>query len=235
MLTWVSWSSCLCTLGCAFVQAHSLPSCTYMGSVAGHMHTRWPHQVQRLRWTQRLEGSISCVDAVTRLHDAVCVVEEFSSVLVCLTRVCAHASEGHCIAEQLHTNRTQHNDVLKSILRFPWESGSFRGGQAPTGPRTQVGTAVAEAGSLCCAWWTCFSQEHLPCGRIPTGQAGQAGQEALVLPWRCTLPTWRGLEEVIPSVGLDSSVESGRPYNHLTCHLLSSSECSRGWVSLSYW
>lgn len=136
MLTWVSWSSCLCTLGCAFVQAHSLPSCTYMGNVAGHMHTRWPHQVQRLRWTQRLEGSISCVDAVTRLHDAVCVVEEeFSSVLVCLTRVCAHASEGHCIAEQLHTNRTQHNDVLKSILRFPWESGSFRGGQVPTGAR----------------------------------------------------------------------------------------------------
>lgn len=52
---------------------------------------------------------------------------------MCLTRVCAHASEGHCIAGQLHTNRTQHNDVLKGIFRFPWESGSFRGGQAPTG------------------------------------------------------------------------------------------------------
>jgi hypothetical protein len=25
---------------------------------------------------------------------------------------------------------------------------------------------VAEAGSLCCVQWTCFSQEHLPCERI---------------------------------------------------------------------
>lgn len=110
------------------------------------------------------------------MHDAVCVVEEFSSVLVCLTRVCAHASEGHCIAEQLHTNRTQHNDVLKSILRFPWESGSFRGGQAPTGARDTGWDSCGRGWVPVLAWWTCFSQERLPCGRIPTGQAGQAGR-----------------------------------------------------------
>lgn len=45
------------------------------------------------------------------------------------------ALDGHSIAEQLHTNRIQHNDVLKSIFRFPWESGSFRGRQVPAGAR----------------------------------------------------------------------------------------------------
>lgn len=133
MLTWVPWSSCPCTRGCAFVQAHSLPSCTYMGTVAGHMHTHAGLTRFRDCTGPRDWRAASAVLMVwLRLHE-VCAVEEFSGVLVCLTRVCAHTSEGHCIAEQLLTNRTQHNDVLKGIFRFPWESGSFRGGQAPTG------------------------------------------------------------------------------------------------------
>lgn len=70
------------------MQAHSVPIHAYMGvlvflpvhtwvciragpqspllHIYGHCgrpyaHACWPHQVQRLRWTQRLEGSISCV------------------------------------------------------------------------------------------------------------------------------------------------------------------------------
>lgn len=113
------------------------------------------------------------------------------------------------------TQTAQHsNDVLKSIFRFPWESGSFRGGQKWLNQvchqeSTQVGTVRAEAGSLCCAQWICFSQEHLPCERIPAGSpglttgpdgAGRAGQETLVSGGR-----------LIHSAGPDSSLESGRP------------------------
>lgn len=76
------------------MQAHSVPIHAYMGALvflpvhtwvcvrAGpqssllhiygycgrpYAYTCWPHQVQRLHWTQRLEGSISCVDGVAEV------------------------------------------------------------------------------------------------------------------------------------------------------------------------
>lgn len=95
MLTWMPWASCPCTLGCAFVQAHSLPSCTYIGTVADHTCVRVHASLttHRFRDFPGPRGSRAAAALLTvglRLHDEVCAEEECSRVLVCLTRVCVH-------------------------------------------------------------------------------------------------------------------------------------------------
>lgn len=68
------------------VQAHSLPSCTYMGTVASTsvcVAGLSTHRVQSLHWTLRLEGSMSSVDGVAEVRDAGCAEEKSSAVSVC--------------------------------------------------------------------------------------------------------------------------------------------------------
>lgn len=140
---------------------------------------------------------------------------------MCLTRVCVHrqvralgtaALDGPSIAEQLHTNRTQHNDVLKSIFRFPWESGSFRG-QVPTGAQgLRLGHLWQRLGPCAVLSGPVLAKSIFPVrGSYRLSCPGQAGQETLVPPLEMHSPNREGLKEAIPLVGPDSSVESGRP------------------------
>lgn len=98
--------------------------------------------------------------------------------------LCAHTSEGHghcspgwstALLKSCTRWARHSNDVFKSIFRFPWESGSFRGGQSgvissanrsPLSRLEQSGQRLGPCAVLC------FSREHRPCERTSAGSAG---------------------------------------------------------------
>lgn len=160
-----------------------------------------------------------CVHRQERTMDTVAL--DVSTVPVCPTCVCVHrqvrtlgtaALDGPSIAEQLHTNRTQHNDVLKSIFRFPWESGSFRG-QVPTGAQGHgLGHLWQRLGPCAVFSGPVLAKSIFPVrGSYRLSCPGQAEQETLARPLEMHSPNRVGLEEASPLVGPYSSVATGRP------------------------
>lgn len=114
------------------------------------------------------------------------------------TCLCAHevrdrghaALDGHSIAEQSDTNRTQHNDVLKSIFRFSWESGSFRGGRVPTGAQGHgLGHLWQRLGPCAVLSGSVLAKSIFPVRGSLQAELGEQDRVPWCCPWKRTLPT----------------------------------------------
>lgn len=100
----------------------------------------------------------------------------------------------------------KHHYVLKSIFRFPWESGSFRG-QVPTGAQGHgLGHLWQRLGPSAVLSGPVLAKSIFPVrGSYRLSCPGQAGQETLAPPLEMHSPNWEGLKEASPLVGPYSS------------------------------
>lgn len=156
------------------------------------------------------------------------------------TCLCAHevrdhghaALDGHSISEQLDTNRTQHNDVLRSIFRFSWESGSFRGGQVPAGAQGHgLGHLWQRLGPCAVLSGPVLAKSIFLVRGSLQAELGEQDRVPWCHPWTLFPTGGAGGSQGHGRAGQQCAVRKAREPPDLP--LLCSAECASGWVCLS--